>query len=229
MTIPTIELFLRTEKTLNFDNSVGLRGFMGNNFSEDILLHNHDNDKLIYSYPRIQYKIINGRAIIIGLAEGIISLKNIPPLEKIILGHEDVKVDGMDLTERESTFGVLDIQKNYNLLTPWLALNDKNYEKYRRLGSWGRKKELLEKILTGNIISISKSLDFTVPEPIKANISNLKEVPISLKSVFMIGFLGMFSINFEIPDYWGIGKSVSRGFGALIGMEESLEKNIHQS
>lgn len=229
MTIPTIELFLRTEKSLNFDNSVGLRGFMGKNFSEDILLHNHDNDKLIYSYPRIQYKIINGRAIIIGLAEGITSLKNIPPLEKIILGHEDVKVNGMDLTERESTFGVLDIQKKYTLLTPWLALNDKNYEKYRRLESWGRKKELLEKILTGNIISISKSLGFTVPESIKANISNLKEVPISLKSIFMIGFLGTFSVNFEIPDYWGIGKSVSRGFGAVIGMEESLEKNIHQS
>ena len=29
----------------------------------------------------------------------------------------------------------------------------------------------------------------------------------------MLGFLGTFSVNFEIPDYWGIGKSVSRGFG----------------
>jgi len=45
----------------------------------------------------------------------------------------------------------------------------------------------------------------------------------------MIGFLGTFSVNFEIPDYWGIGKSVSRGFGAVIGVEEFLEKNIHQS
>jgi len=29
----------------------------------------------------------------------------------------------------------------------------------------------------------------------------------------MLGFLGTFSVNFEIPDYWGIGKSVSKGFG----------------
>jgi hypothetical protein len=29
----------------------------------------------------------------------------------------------------------------------------------------------------------------------------------------MIGFLGTFSVNFEIPDYWEIGKLVSRGFG----------------
>ena len=40
----------------------------------------------------------------------------------------------------------------------------------------------------------------------------------------MHGFLGTFSVNFEIPDYWGIGKhvvseanlSVSRGFGTVI-------------
>ncbi len=29
-------------------------------------------------------------------------------------------------------------------------------------------------------------------------------------------FLGTFSVNFEIPDYWGIGKSVSRGFGTVV-------------
>ena len=31
----------------------------------------------------------------------------------------------------------------------------------------------------------------------------------------MLGFFGTFSVNFEIPDYWGIGKSVSRGFGTV--------------
>jgi hypothetical protein len=33
--------------------------------------------------------------------------------------------------------------------------------------------------------------------------------------IILFGFLGTFSINFEIPDYWGIGKSVSRGFGTV--------------
>jgi hypothetical protein len=32
----------------------------------------------------------------------------------------------------------------------------------------------------------------------------------------MLGFLCTFSVNFEIPDYWGIGKSVSRGFGTVV-------------
>ncbi|MBW1679139.1 MAG: CRISPR-associated endonuclease Cas6, partial [Deltaproteobacteria bacterium] len=106
-----------------------------------------------------------------------------------------------------------------DFLTPWLALNEKNYEKYQRVGRWEKKKELLEKILIGNIISMSKSLGYTVPKPIKATIDKLREVKTSLKGTPMLGFLGTFSVNFEIPDYWGIGKSVSRGFGTIKRVE----------
>ena len=73
--------------------------------------------------------------------------------------------------------------------------------------------ELLEKILIGNIQSMSKSLGYTVLASIEAKIIELKEVQRKLKGNPMLGFLGTFSVNFEIPDYWGIGKSVSRGFG----------------
>jgi hypothetical protein len=37
----------------------------------------------------------------------------------------------------------------------------------------------------------------------------------------MLGFLGTFSVNFEIPDYWGIGKSVSRGVVTIRKLESS--------
>ena len=32
----------------------------------------------------------------------------------------------------------------------------------------------------------------------------------------MLGFLGTFSVNFDIPNLWGLGKSVSRGFGTVV-------------
>ncbi|MCD6152972.1 MAG: hypothetical protein J7J07_03575, partial [Syntrophobacterales bacterium] len=43
----------------------------------------------------------------------------------------------------------------------------------------------------------------------------------------MLGFLGAFSVNFEIPDYWGIGKSVSRGFGTVRTIREA-EANVRE-
>jgi len=136
-------------------------------------------------------------------------------LNELSLNRETYKIVEKKSNESEVTFGVAGDKIVYSFLTPWLALNAKNYEKYQMLGTWGKKKELLEKILIGNIISMSKSLGYTVPAPIEANIHHLKEVKTSLKGTPMLGFLGNFSVNFEIPDYWGIGKSVSRGFGTV--------------
>jgi len=112
-------------------------------------------------------------------------------------------------------FGATSSHISYSFLTPWLALNEKNYAKYLKLKIWKEKKEFLAKILIGNIISMSKSLDYTVAAPIKADMQNIREVKTSLKGLPMIGFLGNFSVNFEIPDYFGLGKSVSRGFGTI--------------
>ncbi len=215
MTIPEVKLLLTTERQLNFENTVGLRGFVGRQFTDNVLLHNHNDGDLIYSYPRVQYKIIDFKASIIGMAEGVGTVKNIPRLEKITLGSEDVKVNSVTLSEHQSTFGILTSSQAYSFLTPWLALNEKNYDQYRKLRTWPEKKQLLEKILIGNIISMSKSLGYTVPEPIKGTIAKMEEIPTTLKGTPMLGFLGSFSVNFEIPDYWGIGKSVSRGFGTI--------------
>jgi hypothetical protein len=215
MTIPTIELVLETEKPLCFENSTGMRGFIGRLCPENILMHSHGDGDLLYSYPRVQYKIIDSEVCVLGLADGVRAVKGIPQVEDITLGHEDVKILDRRLSERQSILGISETQGDYSFLTPWLSLNEKNYEKYQMLGTWGKKKGLLEKILIGNIISMSKSLGYTVPAPIEANIGNLKEVKTSLKGTPMLGFLGNFSVNFEIPDYWGIGKSVSRGFGTV--------------
>jgi hypothetical protein len=70
---------------------------------------------------------------------------------------------------------------------------------------------------------MSKILGYTVPEHSKAEIHKLKEIQTSLKGTPMLGFLGTFSVNFEIPDCSGIGKSVSMGFGTVKRIQKSLE------
>jgi hypothetical protein len=194
-----------------------LRGNFATCFEKNLLMHQHEGeDKYLYRYPMVQYKILDGKSTVLGIGKGAELLNKI---------HKEVNVIDMnghkyEIIEKTIFCGYTFFTHSresfpYSFLTPWLALNEKNYEKYQRLGSWGKKKELLEKILIGNIISMSKSLGYTVPEPIKANINKLKEVQTFLKGTPMLGFLGTFSVNFEIPDYWGIGKSVSRGFGTV--------------
>jgi hypothetical protein len=217
MEMNILKLNLTVESDLNKSDAEKIRGYLGNLFWDNPYAHHHNKDgSFIYRYPCVQYKVINGLCLLIGFLEGLdVVKKTFNDLREINLDGRWQEVLSKGLESYFSSFSVTSNQQSYFFLIPWLALNEKNYDKYQRLGSWEKKKELLEKILIGNIISISKSLGYTVPESIKANINNLKEVPTSLKGTPMLGFLGTFSVNFEIPDYWGIGKSVSRGFGTV--------------
>ena len=47
-----------------------------------------------------------------------------------------------------------------------------------------------------------------------------------LKGVRMVGFKGTFAVNFELPDYIGLGKSVSRGFGTIKRVGELGVKDL---
>lgn len=202
------------------ENAAKLRGFFATEFNNHILLHQHKGNKFIYQYPLVQYKIINNVPIVLSIKEGVDVLKNIyNKYNSIKLNGYVYEIIEKVINIKREDFGIRNVNLTYSFITAWLALNEKNYGKYRKLGNWAKKKEFLGNILIGNIISMSKSLGYTVPEPIKANINRVKEVRITLKGTPMLGFLGTFSVNFEIPDYWGIGKSVSRGFGTVVRTE----------
>lgn len=194
-----------------------LRGAVANLYPEKRLLHQHREDgKVDYYYPLVQYKIINGECLITGFKEGAELLTSLDFMTKmLLLGKRQYVILTKELECYNVSIEITDALQQYRFIAPWLALNEKNYEKYQRLENWAEKKGFLAKILIGNIISMSKGLGYTVPGPIKVNIGYIREVKASLKGTPMLGFLGTFSVNFEIPDYWGIGKSVSRGFGTI--------------
>lgn len=220
MLLKTLTLRLESDKQIK-ERAHQLRGFFATKFNEYVLLHQHQTDKFIYTYPLIQYKILDDIPTIIGINEGAEVLINIyDKYDSLTLGEQEYKIFQREIIIKEQKFEVSPDFYTYQFLSPWLALNEKNYEKYQMRGTWAERKELLEKILIGNIISMSKSLGYTVPAPIKANIIKVKKVKTSLKDIAMLGFLGTFSVNFEIPDYWGIGKSVSRGFGTVKRVNE---------
>ncbi len=119
---------------------------------------------------------------------------------------------GIDV--RQVPFGLDGTFHSYDFVTPWLALNQENYHAFYRARSADERHDLLRRTLAGNLLSMSKSLGYQVPDRIRSEV-DVRPLKQRLKNVNVMAFAGMFHVNFQIPDYLGIGKSVSRGFGTV--------------
>ncbi len=195
------------------------RGFVGNLFKEHDLIHNHDlsTGKAIYRYPLIQFKLVDNTPAIISITDRAVEVFGdiFMKLDKIVIDSFEIPVFEKDLKIEDVEFGFADETFMYEFVSPWIGLNQSNFQKYNQAAGEG-KKQLLEQIMTGNILSMSKSLDYWLEGDQKIKIAlQLKEKPVNLKGKSMIGFKGIFKANFVLPDHLGIGKSVSRGFGTV--------------
>lgn len=199
-----------------------VRGYIASKFPEYLEFHNHIGDnKFKYGYPVIQYKTFNGVPGVMAINEASKTLiQAFYEIDRI-----DLKETVMDIVEKgyivkKCEFGTSDYMISYRFLSPWMALNQKNYNEYQKADEHGRI-DILKKILTGNLISMSKYFGYTVDKQIHVLVK-LKPGIVNYKNNSMTAFLGEFMTNFHIPDYLGIGKSVSRGFGTVIRIKEGM-------
>jgi hypothetical protein len=195
-----------------------LRGAIASLRREDALFHQHTEDSSpIFTYPLIQYKILHGTAFLVGLGQGANAVGRLELLEeRLRMGRDFYTVRHQEIAFGKVEIGIMNSMIDYLFLSPWLALNTANYQSYQRMGNLAKRRELLESVLIGNIISMSKGLGYDVPARIYGRLGTFEEVPVVLKGTPMIGFWGSFHTNFLIPDLWAIGKSVARGFGTVI-------------
>ncbi len=195
------------------------RGFVGNAFKNHDLIHNHDlkTGKPIYRYPLIQFKLIDKTPAIVAITDRAVKIfaEIFMKLDKIIIEDTVIPVFEKDLKVEEVEFGYSDEIFMYEFASPWIGLNQKNFIKYNDAGR-EEKNEMLKRVMTGNILSMSKHLDCWLSQDQKIKIDHkLKEIKVNLKGKSMTAFNGIFKTNFCLPNYLGIGKSVSRGFGAV--------------
>ena len=218
MKIEKTELWITCEWPLGFPDGKALRGFFGNLYRNRPEFHQHNGNQLIYRHPLIQYNIIKKSALIVGLKEGSYLLKAVPKLSHLELYHQNYAVSKQRLCTAAISFGLTSNTIHYRFATPWIGLNERNYAKYLRIK---HKKDLvndlLRRILIGNIISMCKAVRYVAESKIEAVLDLKESGKIEIKQgVEMIAFEGKFEVNFEIPDFWGIGKSSARGYGTVI-------------
>jgi hypothetical protein len=199
-----------------------LRGFFANRF-ENILFHHHQEDGgYKYAYPLIQYKIIDGRPTIIGLAKGAeLIINNFLDIDRLNLGDKEYIQPEGRLEVIDEDLGVvtdLDMLKfKYEFITPWLGLNQKNHKYYLnniKDDDVKEKRNFFKKILIGNILTFAKGVDWWIEEEVKV-VPKLEVVNVKFKNKDMIGFVGEFYSNVSLPEYIGLGKSTARGFGTI--------------
>jgi len=195
-----------------------LRGYFGNLFREHSpLLHNHYADgSLRYRYPLVQYKVVDGVPMLVGLGEGAQLLVD------LFLQFEELEIDGQayplhhkHIQCRELEMGYSEALHRYEFKTLWMALNQRNYREYRAESEEQRRAHLM-RILRGNILSAFKGLGIWLAPDQKILCQPVvRERQTQFKNQPMLAFTGHFTTNALLPPWIGLGKAVSRGFGVI--------------
>jgi len=220
MNLKILRLTLHSDAPMQGD-AAKLRGFFATSFNDYALLHQHVTDRLIYRYPLIQYKMLQGSPLILGINEGADVLKEIyDKFDEIKLGESRYSIMERGVSVRSEEFGCTEEIHSYRFATPWLALSQENYHKFQN-ASREERRELLRRVLVGNILSASKGLGYVAREHIRLEVGGMKDEICQLKGTKVTGIRGEFTANFAIPNFMGLGKSVARGFGAVIDLKHS--------
>lgn len=183
-----------------------------------LLFHNHQSEGLRYAYPLIQYKCIEGKAGIVCLGEGTEAMSTFFANADfdVCIGKESVHLEVDSIKADKVEIQACDEMFDY-LLCRYLPLNQDNYRIYQSIEGLAERCEFIENILVGNILSFAKGLGIRIDGEVKCKIVSLNEPrTLMFKGVKMLSFNAHFKSNISLPDWIGLGKGVSHGFGTVI-------------
>ena len=185
---------------------------------DSVLFHNHIGDGFRYAYPLIQYKTINGKAAIVGIGKGSESICDFFEGNnfRFRIGSRPVELS-LDATDGNSYEIAVDDDARHHYRTHnWLPLNQDNYRRFKDTESLEERVMMLNRILTGNLLAMLKGLDIIVRVPLHIDISSLSEPRIiKYKKDGFMALDTTFISNLTIPEYIGLGKHASLGFGTV--------------
>jgi hypothetical protein len=192
-----------------------LRSFFLKKLDEYTQLHKESTDRYIYRYPVVQCKQIKNILMVIGIGQAAGLLQEISRGgSRILIGEITCRITGQDTEIKKEIFGISDTTHTYEFLTPWRALNQQNARKFYDLKGKAERDAFMQKILTSNLKTLAKSIDYNLSEPLTCE-SRVRFRHEWIHHENIMVFVGTFRTNLLIPDYLGIGQSVSSGFGTI--------------
>ncbi len=210
---------------VNFDEPIPpselswFRGAMIRLADNNPLFHNHQGQGYNYVYPKIQYKLINGYPAVLGINEGALALKEILSDCNSIhcrLGHTINEFHISSIGEWDENI-ILTPELNTYFIANWLPLNARNYEEYLRADTPAARLPLLDRIITGNILSFAKGMGVFFDSQVICQFDDIESNGnLTYKDVDLLSFSGSFKSNVQLPQWIGLGKSASLNHGIII-------------
>ncbi|MGB1217779.1 MAG: CRISPR-associated endonuclease Cas6 [Saprospiraceae bacterium] len=199
--------------------------------------HNHNNndkpidnktswefstEKYHYRYPLIQYKVDNRsgktRPMMLCIGHCVEEAHRFFSQAEwdIILNGKQRHLSIYRMDVHEYSLEVAPGDFTYNVFN-WLPLNAENYEKYKSKNGLIEQLTFLEHLLNQHLVSLFRSFDANTENALKATITAFrKEKWMAYKgNNKLLAFDISFKVNTFLPEYIGIGKGVSRGFGVV--------------
>jgi len=193
---------------------------------ECIYFHNHLEDGYLYRYPLIQYKTINKKAAIVCIEEGVDEIHHFfqKPDWSIFIGDKKLELKVEKLFLNKFNMQVWNTYFDFKIIK-WIALNQNNYKKFSQIESLSDRIKFLENILKANILTMAKGINWTVDKPIDIVITEYKDPQtVVFKDQKLLGFSLKFKTNVFLPNYIGLGKGVSHGYGIVKQIKSEKQK-----
>ncbi len=192
--------------------------------------HNHANQEVgkrfHYRYPLVQYKRFARHPMLIFLGESMVEAQHFFSLPSWDLRIND-RFHSMNIKEmqqRSFNLKVYPKQFHYKLYN-WQALNQENHNKWSRIGSLVKRVQELERILVAHVISFARGVDWRIEGRVNLEINDvLSQKNIRYKGFYAQTFDISFTANVLLPEFIGLGKGTSRGFG-IVRLDRKKRQN----
>lgn len=216
MILPAFTIFLEPENPLQF-SLPGFRSSLLHGLEEyqKTALRSTHAGQSIHRYPAVLCKQVKNDLVAIGIFQGAAFLRQLAEENAgIIPGENSCRIITRDSELRTEEFGITGQLYEYEILSPWIALNQQNAKKFYDLKGKPARDAFMENILTAHLDNIAKAFDYSHDEPVTCT-ARVRFIRERIDRENRIVFLGKFTTNLCIPDYLGIGQLVSRGYGTI--------------
>ena len=208
---------------LRFDKIAGFRGYVNDIMAwKEPLLHNHitkadGSSGEDYGYPMVQYRVVEGCAALFGLNDGCKLIEDFLNAEGLDARYAEYE----DRANERKKISLSHQPQRYHI-AQWAALNNANYEEYSNTPFLADRIALLERILTNHLINFCENVGYRFPDKalwvriVDCSEPQHKKFTSDKGKIPRLAFAISYQTNLVMPNFIGIGKGKSKGFGVQL-------------